>query len=64
MEVLTKVKALVQARSDERWLVLLDEVGVGKTTLLLALVRNLAERWLAERKVVRLITEPDFLQEL
>lgn len=62
--MLTKVKALVQARSDERWLVLLDEVGVGKTTLLLALVRNLAERWLAERKVVRLITEPDFLQEL
>ena len=63
-EALTKVQAFVQTRSDEQGLVLIGEVGVGKTTLLLALVRSLAERWLAERKVVRLVTVPDFLREL
>ena len=55
--------AFVQTRSDEQGLVLLGEVGVGKTTLL-ALVRSLAERWVAGRKVVRLVTVPDFLREL
>ena len=63
-EVLTKVRAFAQTRSDEQGLVLLGVVGVGKTTLLLALVRSLAERWLAERKVARLVTVPDFLREL
>ncbi|HEU5367056.1 MAG TPA: ATP-binding protein, partial [Ktedonobacterales bacterium] len=48
----------------EEALVLLGEVGVGKTALLLALVRSLAERWVVERKVVRLVTVPDFLREL
>ncbi len=63
-EALAKVRAFAQARSDEQGLVLLGEVGVGKTTLLLALVRSLSERWVAERKVVRLVTVPDFLREL
>lgn len=40
---------------------LLGEVGVNKTTLLLALVRSLAGQWVAERMVVRLVTVPDFL---
>lgn len=63
-EALTKVQAFVQARSDEHGLVLLGEIGGGKTTLLLALVRSLAEQWVTERRVVRLVTVPDFLREL
>jgi DNA replication protein DnaC len=63
-EALLKVRAFVETRTDEQGLVLLGEVGVGKTTLLLALVRSLAGRWLAARKVVRLVTVPDFLREL
>ena len=63
-EALAKVQAFVLTRTDEQGLVLIGEVGVGKTTLLLALVRSLAKRWLAERKVVRLVTVPDFLREL
>jgi DNA replication protein DnaC len=53
------VRAFVETRTDDQRLVMLGEVGVGKTTLLLALVRGLAERWVAERKVVRLVTVPD-----
>ncbi len=63
-EALAKVRAFVETRTDEQGLVLIGAVGVGKTTLLLGLVRSLAERWLAERKVVRLVTVPDFLREL
>jgi stage III sporulation protein SpoIIIAA len=50
------VQAFAETRYDEQGLVLLGEVGVGKTTLLLGLVRSLAGRWVAERKVVRLVT--------
>ncbi len=63
-ETLSKVRAFAEQRSDEQGLVLLGEVGVGKTTLRLSLVRSLAERWVAQRKVVRLVTVPDFLREL
>lgn len=63
-EALAMVQAFAAQRTDEQGLVLLGEVGVGKTTLRLALVRSLAERWVAERKAVRLVTVPDFLREL
>jgi len=63
-EALSKVQAFVRKRTEEQGLVLLGEVGVGKTTLLLALVRSLTRLWLTERKVVRLVTVPDFLREL
>src|SRR5579885_2666770 len=42
-EALAKVRAFVETRTDEQGLVLIGAVGVGKTTLLLGLVRSLAE---------------------
>jgi DNA replication protein DnaC len=64
LEAPTKVWAFAETRRDEQGLVLLGEVGVVLPTLLLALVRSQAERWIFEHKVVRLVTVPDFLHEL
>src|SRR5690349_1994903 len=54
-------RAIYKSLGNEK--AILGEAAVGKR-MLLALVRSLAERWIAERKVVRLVTVPDFLREL
>src|SRR5215467_6720604 len=61
---LTKLIAFARDWNGEQGLLLTGDVGVGKTNLLLALVRSLAETLLARKQSVRLVTVPDFLSEL
>jgi DNA replication protein DnaC len=61
---LTSVRAFAEAWDGEQGLLLTGSVGTGKTTLLLALLRHLTERLVARKRMVRLVTAPDFLREL
>jgi DNA replication protein DnaC len=61
---LSSVRAFAKAWDGEQGLLLTGSVGTGKTTLLLALLRHLTERLVARKRMVRLVTAPDFLREL
>lgn len=61
---LESVRTFAEAWDGEQGLLLTGSVGTGKTTLLLALLRHLTERLIARKRLVRLVTAPDFLREL
>jgi DNA replication protein DnaC len=61
---LESVRAFAETWDGEQGLLLTGSVGTGKTTLLLALLRHVTERLIARKRLVRLVTVPDFLREL